>query len=150
MTPISLIRPIPKLTRVAVAIAAAALLVAPCKAQTDEPRQLVHSVGAGTSKYFALVIGNNDYRNIKKLETAVIDAKSVDELLRQTYGFQSKLLLNATRNQILAALNDYRKALDPDASLLIYYAGHGHFDKRSPNGVLDTGRRRKGQRRDVD
>lgn len=78
--------------------------------------------------YYALVIGNNTYQSIASLKTAEDDAKEVEHVLRSQYGFETKLLLNATRQQILSALNTYRKALDSTANLLIYYAGHGYND----------------------
>jgi uncharacterized caspase-like protein len=37
--------------------------------------------------------------------------------------------LNATRQQIVGALNKYRRDLDPASNLVIYYAGHGYFDR---------------------
>ena len=85
-------------------------------------------------KYHALVIGNNRYENMVSLESAVPDAQSVDEVLRTRYGFRTKLLLNATRAQILSALNEYRQTLSADDSLLIYYAGHGDLDKKNLRG----------------
>ncbi len=50
-------------------------------------------------------------------------------LFKEAYGFETKLLLNATRQQIMSALYSYRRALEPDANLFIYYAGHGVNDK---------------------
>ncbi len=52
-------------------------------------------------RYHALVIGNNDYLLLPKLETAVGDAEAVAELLRTHYGFEVRLLRNATRADIL-------------------------------------------------
>ncbi len=52
-------------------------------------------------------------------------------MLHEAYGFQTKLLLNATRQQIIAALNTYRRELATDANLLLYYAGHGYNDKEA-------------------
>ena len=49
-------------------------------------------------------------------------------MLRETYGFQTRLLVNATRSEIVAALSDYRRKLGADASLLVYYAGRGRRD----------------------
>ena len=50
-------------------------------------------------------------------------------MLEKKYGFKhTKLLLNATYEQILNAINDYAKTLGPNANLLIYYAGHGQLD----------------------
>ena len=80
-------------------------------------------------KYYALVIGNNDYKYIQKLEIAKKDAIAVEKALREGYGFETRLLLDATRMGILNGINDLRKRLKEDDSLLIYYAGHGDFDQ---------------------
>ncbi|MCA1614056.1 MAG: caspase family protein, partial [Acidobacteria bacterium] len=48
-------------------------------------------------RFHALVIGNNAYRNLRRLQTAENDAREVEALLRTRYGFRTKLLLNATR-----------------------------------------------------
>jgi formylglycine-generating enzyme required for sulfatase activity len=87
------------------------------------------SANAGAVKYYALVIGNNAYTALPKLKTAEADAREIERLLRESYGFETKLLVNATRAQIVAALSSYRRELTPDANLLIYYAGHGYNDK---------------------
>ncbi|HXJ96757.1 MAG TPA: caspase family protein [Terriglobia bacterium] len=79
--------------------------------------------------YYALVIGVADYTHLPKLRTPVNDAQAVAELLRSRYGFNTKVLPNATRDQILTALDDYRRRLSDQSSLLIYYAGHGYYDK---------------------
>ena len=91
----------------------------------DEPREPVDIGRFQDGKYFALIIGNNDYKYIPKLKTAVNDAKAVSEILKADYGFETKLLLNATREQILDAMNAFKMKLDPKDNFLIYYAGHG-------------------------
>ena len=79
--------------------------------------------------YYALVIGNNDYAFLPKLETAVSDAAAVAELLRSRYAFKDvKLLLNARRADILREMNRLRAELTGKDNLLIYYAGHGYVD----------------------
>jgi uncharacterized caspase-like protein len=85
--------------------------------------------GGKAAPFYALVIGNNVYQKVSHLQTAESDARAVEETLRESYGFRTKLLLNATRQQIIAALNSYRRELDADSNLLIYYAGHGVNDK---------------------
>lgn len=77
--------------------------------------------------YYALVIGNNDYRHWDKLQNPVNDAKEIADVLRDRFGFKVTLLLNATREQILRSLNDLRKQLTEKDNLLIYYAGHGQL-----------------------
>jgi uncharacterized caspase-like protein len=79
--------------------------------------------------YFALVIGNNAYQHVQRLQTAEADAKEVAAILQDQYGFQTKLLLNANRQQIISAINAFRRDLAPDSNLLIYYAGHGINDR---------------------
>src|ERR1022692_3583313 len=82
-----------------------------------------------TERKIALVIGNDAYLNVTPLRTAANDARSVQAVLQGQYGFETTLLLNATRSQIVSALNSYRRDLGADSSLLIYYAGHGYYDK---------------------
>jgi uncharacterized caspase-like protein len=84
--------------------------------------------------YYALVIGNNDYRSLPKLKTAVNDSVAIARLLQDEYRFQTTLLTDATRGQILRSLNDYRKMLGKNDNLLIYYAGHGWLDSAADEG----------------
>jgi predicted nucleic acid-binding Zn-ribbon protein len=84
--------------------------------------------------YHALIIGNNKYQNLPSLETPIADAQAVDDVLRTRYGFKTKVLTNATRADILTAINDYRTTLKSEDNLLIYYAGHGDLDKANLRG----------------
>jgi hypothetical protein len=84
--------------------------------------------------YHALVIGNNNYRHLTRLKTAVNDASDVAEVLRRHYGFSVNLLLDATRAQILRALAKLRATLKFDDNLMIYYAGHGLLDDLGQQG----------------
>jgi hypothetical protein len=79
-------------------------------------------------RFYALIIGNNDYAAYPALRTAISDARSVDVVLRGRYGFTTKLLLNANRHAIMTALNEIHKRLTDKDNLLIYYAGHGEID----------------------
>lgn len=82
--------------------------------------------------YYALVVGINQYRHLPKLQTAVNDAESVAKILQDQYGFQVRKLQNddATRSNILDMLSSYRSLHEND-NLLIYYAGHGMFDRET-------------------
>jgi hypothetical protein len=84
--------------------------------------------------YHALIIGNNEYTNIPRLNTAINDSKVIADILQNKYKFKTTLLTNATRGQILRALNHFRKSLNKDDNLLIYYAGHGWLDKAADEG----------------
>ncbi len=84
--------------------------------------------------YHALVIGNNDYRILRRLRTAVNDAREVARILEREYGFKVTLLLNASRYDTLSALNAMRERLTDKDNLLLYYAGHGDLDQVNQRG----------------
>ncbi len=84
--------------------------------------------------YYALVIGNNDYKALPKLKTAVGDAQAVAALLQNAYGFETRLLLNASRQQVIGAMAELRGKLKPSDNLLLYYAGHGVLDSYAEEG----------------
>jgi TPR repeat protein len=93
---------------------------------TGNPYELIQLVrGLGTANYHALVIGNSNYLHWRKLKTAANDAREVKELLQGRYGFDVKLLIDATRAEIGRALYEYEQTLTDSDRLLIYYAGHG-------------------------
>ena len=81
-----------------------------------------------------LAIGNNQYTYLPKLNTAVTDAKAVAHLLQESYGYKVTLLLNASRAQIITALDTLRGILTQRDNLLIYYAGHGMLDEAAERG----------------
>jgi len=84
--------------------------------------------------FHALVIGNNDYAHLPRLKTARDDAEAIGDVLEKRYGFTVTRLINATRYDVLSALNRYRADLAYDDNLLIYYAGHGIVDPVTERG----------------
>jgi hypothetical protein len=90
--------------------------------------------GVELGKYYALVVGNQEYQTLPDLDTAVQDAKSVAALLRDRFGFETTLLLNATRYEMLSELNRLRQALTDKDNLVLYYAGHGELDRVNLRG----------------
>lgn len=88
---------------------------------------------SGLGDYHALVIGNSEYEDFTDLRTPANDARAVARLFEEEYGYETKLILDATRYEILSALNDYRANLTKDDNLLIYYAGHGEIDEVNNN-----------------
>jgi hypothetical protein len=81
-------------------------------------------------RFYAVVIGNNSYRDpgYAALKSAASDATAVANVLRSRYGYQTTVLLNASRLEMLTALNEMREKLGTGDNLLIYYAGHGEID----------------------
>lgn len=90
--------------------------------------------GVALGRYHALVIGANNYTGYTQLASAVNDAQKVAGVLKSRYGFQTQLLLNPTRLDILAALDQMREELKPEDNLMVYFAGHGEIDQASKQG----------------
>jgi hypothetical protein len=84
----------------------------------------VHGMDFG--RYFALIIGNQNYDLLESLKTPRYDAERAARILTQKYGFTVQLIEDGNDVAILKALNDLNKVLGPNDNLLIYYAGHGY------------------------
>jgi len=100
----------------------------------SKPRAPAVRPSANFGKYYALVIGNNNYRHVTKLKTAVKDAKAVARVLGEKYNFEVVLLLDATRSDLFTAFAKLRGKLKTSDNLMIYYAGHGIIDKQTQRG----------------
>jgi peptidoglycan hydrolase-like protein with peptidoglycan-binding domain len=85
-------------------------------------------------RYHALVIGNNAYRSLPRLNTAVDDARAVAAVLERNYGFSVSLLTDATEEAVIGTLANLRRTLTPEDNFLIYYAGHGWYDEEAERG----------------
>lgn len=103
-------------------------------ANVEEPPSAPKLPDVNFGSYHALVIGNNDYSELPDLQTAVSDAQAVAQVLRSRYSFRVEVLTNATRAQILVALNKYRAQLGENDNFLLYYAGHGELDRANDKG----------------
>ena len=87
-------------------------------------------------RYFAVIIGNNTYRDAEypSLKSAVSDATAVSNVLKTRYGYQTTLVLNASRLEMLTALSSVRDKMKPEDNLLVYYAGHGELSANGATG----------------
>ncbi len=86
--------------------------------------------GIDFGRYYALVIGNQEYQFLEDLESPLTDAQRIRQLLQNRYGFDVFFLPNANQVQILSALNDLHERMTEQDNLLIYYAGHGNRSNR--------------------
>ncbi len=121
------------------ALASYALQAAQSRGISMESRNEMHITPFKQGVYRALVIGNDRYQDKagkwQPLKTAVNDAKAVYQLLSNDYGFEdTRLLINATRKDILLAMQDLSKRVMKNDNVLIYYAGHGFMDEDSQKG----------------
>jgi hypothetical protein len=91
---------------------------------------------ARAEKRLALVVGNNAYESVPKLEKAVNDAKAVSSSL-QALGFQVQLATDLSRRDFIRQLSAFMDKVSPGDLALIYYAGHG-IEVRGINYILPT------------
>jgi hypothetical protein len=91
---------------------------------------------AHAEKRVALVIGNNDYKNVPKLQTAVNDARTMGETLKQL-GFTIMVAENQTRQAFSESLLAFDAAVGPGDTAFFFYAGHG-FEIAGQNFLLPT------------
>jgi hypothetical protein len=88
--------------------------------------------------YYALIIGVSTYLNSQlNLDRPEKDARELRNVLTNHYLFDRKdvtLLLSPSRQDILKELVRYRKRLDQQDNLMIFYAGHGYWDEDARQG----------------
>jgi serine/threonine-protein kinase len=109
-----------------VVAAAAAIVLVAAFALTMVWRQRAEAARiAALGRFYAVVIGESNYRKFEALPTAVNDARAIAQLLEQKYGFKVARLENAGSKDILATLNAVGKQMTDDDNLVIFYAGHG-------------------------
>lgn len=117
--PLPVIPPAPRRAESATSIPTpnvAAPVVAPDAARATQASQ---------GRRVALVIGNSEYRNAVKLDNPQHDAAAIGTSLRNI-GFESvTVLLNLTREDLLAALRAFNETARTADWAMVYYAGHG-------------------------
>lgn len=72
----------------------------------------------------ALVIGNDQYVDVPKLNNAVADADAM-ALALQSVGFNVFKHINVDEKRFKLALRDFRMRLEPGDEVMVFFAGHG-------------------------
>jgi hypothetical protein len=90
-------------------------------------------------KFYALIIGINDYTDpkIPSLDKPIRDAEMFYNAITTRYTFNTenvKILRNATMADMVDALDYFAKKVRPEDNFLIFYAGHGVYDKEADIG----------------
>ena len=91
---------------------------------------------------WAVIIGINEYENIRPLRFAVQDAKEIRKLLISEFGFPKenvRILIDneATLNNIRDALYEIAIMANEEDRILVYFAGHG--ETRSLKSGVEKG-----------
>ena len=93
----------------------------------------------GPGKYYALLIGVSNYSDpeIIDLGQPETDAGKLYNTLINYYTFDKNditLLKSPTREQIISEMDRINKLITEDDNLLVFYAGHGYWDKKDEAG----------------
>ncbi len=107
----------------------------------------------GPGKYYALIIGNNDYTDpdIISLDKPISDAQMLYEALMTNYTFDNQnvyFLKNASYEQTIEELDHLASVVTPQDNFLMFYAGHGYWDEDKSLGYwlpIDAKKRNKAQ-----
>jgi hypothetical protein len=88
-------------------------------------------------KDYALIFATDQYDNWDDLMNPVADARMIENILRQKYGFKTEVVENATLEQVTSKLYDYNtKKFNPQDQLFVFFAGHGYYDEVLGEGYV--------------
>lgn len=97
---------------------------------------------ATNANTFAVIIGNENYQRVSKVEFALNDAKIFAEYCQKTLGLPKNNIrsyTDATYGTMMTALDDIAqisKAYNGNINVIFYYAGHGVPDESTRNAFL--------------
>lgn len=90
-------------------------------------------------RYYALIIAVQQYNaednRIQNLDFPVSDANLFAAALRKGYTFDSiRIMINPSKSEIMRVLLAYRLSLGENDNFLMFYSGHGYWDKDNEQG----------------
>lgn len=91
------------------------------------------------STYYGLIIGINQYDdpNLRDLDNPINDAQKLYDVLTTEYTFEKEnitFLENASLEEIMTSFESLSEKITDEDNLLIFYAGHGWWDKDANTG----------------
>lgn len=107
-----------------------------------EPDAALHAAASSaanvlspTRRRLAVLFGNNGYvEPIPALSTPVGDVETVAGVLQRQFGYETRIIRNAGKADIIQALNRIAEEARPDDTILIFYAGHGYLIEETRMG----------------
>jgi Caspase domain len=92
-------------------------------------------------KYHALIVGVSEYQNagpgLPNLDLPARDAEKLYQVLTEKYAFEPQyvtLLKNPAREEIINEFERLAITVSEKDNLLVFYAGHGYYDKAKDFG----------------
>jgi uncharacterized protein len=86
-------------------------------------------------RYFALLIGNQNYDSLESLETPLNDIRRAKQILEERYGFTVVTIEDSDNVSLMEAINDLYEILGEEDNLLLFYAGHGNRLTTGPREI---------------
>jgi Caspase domain len=109
---------------------------------TDK-RSILIGKGASASvisldrKDYALFFATDKYDHWDDLVNPIDDAQAIAKELSLNYGFQTEVIENPSTEDIWKKLREYNeRKFGPQDQLLVFFAGHGHFDDTFGEGYV--------------
>ncbi|PZR39119.1 MAG: hypothetical protein DI538_07700 [Azospira oryzae] len=88
-------------------------------------------------KDYVLLFATDKYDHWDDLVNPVDDAHAIAQELKDKFGFVVDLVENPTDDQIWEKLREYNeRRFSPQDQLLIFFAGHGHYDESFGEGFV--------------
>jgi uncharacterized protein len=87
-------------------------------------------------RFYALIIGVQEYELLDDLASPANDIASVADVLENRYGFSVLTLADPDQLSLMRAVNQLNETLEADDNLLIYFVGHG---RRLQSGTREIG-----------
>lgn len=109
---------------------------------SDVDRAIPSAVQPSNGNTFAVIIGNENYLKVSKVEFANNDAAVFAQYCQKTLGLPEKNIrfyADATYATMLSAVDDIQgiaKAFNGDVNIVFYYAGHGVPNESSNDAYL--------------
>jgi len=109
------------------------------KGETEELDLVFSNTEKRVPKYYALILGANDYIDdqVPDLDGPISDAAKLGLALTTLYTFDPKdvvFIKNPTREQIINELDRLTRKVTKNDNLLVFYAGHGYWDQQTDFG----------------
>jgi hypothetical protein len=80
-------------------------------------------------KDYAILFATDQYDNWNDLVNPVYDANAIAKELKERYGFEVKIVINASQDKVLTTLREYAQiTYKPQDQLFVFFAGHGQYD----------------------
>lgn len=86
---------------------------------------------------YALFFASNNYDDFSDLVNPVDDARAIEKILKEKYGFKTEFIEDPLYEDIYAKISEYNtRKFNPQDQLFIFFAGHGVFDDNLKEGFV--------------